>query len=178
MKKVALFALAALAIIGFSGSGVYAQSSNQTVSMTALNGSDQGGTTTITDLGNGKVKVVIDIKSGGSQAQPAHLHKGTCSNADPTPAYPLSNVVNGKSETTVDVGMAELGKGYLVNVHKSAQDIPTYVSCGDIAMMAMGQGGDSMPGTGNGEQNAIFLALALLAATMTGAGLKLARRKA
>lgn len=178
MKKVVLLALAALAMVGLSGSGVYAQSSSQTVSMTALNGSGQSGTTTITDLGNGKVRIVIDIKSGGSQAQPAHIHRGTCSNADPNPAYPLTDVVNGRSETTIDASMSDLGNGYLVNVHKSAQDIPTYVSCGDIMMMAMGQGGGSMPRTGSGEQNAILVALGLLAVTMTAAGLKIARRKA
>ncbi len=179
MKKVALFALAVLAIVSFSGSGVYAQSMNQTVTLNAENASGQNGTATITSMSDNEIKVVIDLSNGSAEPQPVHIHKGSCANLDPKPAYPLTNLVNGKSETMVPVGMAEFQiGGYAINAHKSATEASVYVACGDIQAMMMGQGGDSMPGTGNGEQNAILVALGLLAATMTGAGLKLARRKA
>jgi hypothetical protein len=70
--------------------------------------------------------------SGGAGSQPVHIHKGTCAQLDPKPAFPLSPVVNGKSETVVNAPLAELEKGYAINGHKSAQDIKTYVFCGDI----------------------------------------------
>lgn len=91
MKKVALFALAALAMVGFSGSGVYAQSMNQTVTLNAENASGQNGTATITSMSDNEIKVVIDLSNGSSVPQPVHIHKGSCANLDPKPAYPLTN---------------------------------------------------------------------------------------
>jgi LPXTG-motif cell wall-anchored protein len=77
--------------------------------------------------------------------------------------------------------MAELAKGgYAINVHKSAAEVSTYVSCGDIMAMAMGgsMGGQTMPATGNGDQTLLLGGLALLALLLSGAGLHLARRRA
>jgi len=65
-----------------------------------------------------------------------HIHKGTCDKLDPKPAYPLSPVVNGKSETTVNASLDSLEKGgYAINGHKSAQEVSTYVFCGPIGSM-------------------------------------------
>jgi hypothetical protein len=65
-----------------------------------------------------------------------HIHKGTCANLDPKPTYPLSPVVNGKSETTVNASLDSLEKGgYAINGHKSAQEAKTYVFCGPISSM-------------------------------------------
>ncbi|MEA2532017.1 MAG: hypothetical protein QOG89_3661, partial [Thermomicrobiales bacterium] len=59
---------------------------------------------------------------------------GTCDDLNPNPLFPLENVdANGKSETTVDVGMAELtGGGFAINLHKSQQEIGVYTACGNI----------------------------------------------
>ena len=68
-----------------------------------------------------------------ASAQPAHIHKGTCAKLDATPAYPLNNVVNGRSTTTVNVALSALLKGhYAINMHRSAKQLKTYVACGDI----------------------------------------------
>ena len=70
---------------------------------------------------------------GAEGTQPTHIHKGTCDKLDPKPAFPLSPVVNGKSETTVKASMKDLtGGDYAINGHKSAQDLKTYVFCGSI----------------------------------------------
>ena len=70
------------------------------------------------------------------QFQAVHIHKGTCAKLDPKPAYPLSPVKNGKSETTVNASLDSLQKGeYAINGHKSAQDVASYVFCGDIGKM-------------------------------------------
>jgi len=89
----------------------------------------------LTKAGENQTKVVLELKGApAGVSQPVHIHKGTCANLDPKPAYPLSPVVNGKSETTVNASLDSLEKGgYAINGHKSAQDVKTYVSCGEIA---------------------------------------------
>jgi LPXTG-motif cell wall-anchored protein len=182
MKKLGfVLLLAALALLAWPRSAAFAADNTMTVTMHAQNGSGEDGTATITAKGDNDVEVVIKLSNGTSVAQPAHIHKGSCANLNPTPAYPLNNVVNGTSDTTVMVGMAELAKGgYAINVHKSAAEVSTYVSCGDIMAMAMGgsMGGQTMPATGNGDQMLMLAGLALVALLLTGAGLRLARRRA
>jgi len=87
---------------------------------------------------------------------PAHVHKGTCAQLDPNPAYPLDNVgprltdddkmpapedIKGSltanpveySQKEIDVSLDDLLKeAYAINVHESDQNIATYIACGDI----------------------------------------------
>ncbi len=107
------------------------------VDLAEQNSSGQSGTATITEE-NGKAVVVLDL-SGGSftTPQPAHIHVGAC----PTPGtvkYPLTNVVDGKSSTTLAVDMKTLMSQLplAVNVHKSAAAINTYTACGDLKASA------------------------------------------
>ena len=90
-------------------------------------------------------------------AHPAHIHKGSCADLDPNPAYPLDNVgprltdddklpdpedVKGSttaapvevSETdSIDVKFDDLfTEAYAINVHESDQNIQNYIACGDI----------------------------------------------
>ena len=104
-----------------------------TVMMKALNGSAETGTATLKDTPKGLV-VTLHLKNGKGP-QPAHIHKGSCAKLDPKPEEALHNVVNGMSVTTVPgVTIAMLLKTpHAINVHKSLTDLPTYVSCGDIA---------------------------------------------
>ena len=101
------------------------------------NNSGESGTATLTKAGDNQTKVVLEVQGApAGVSQPVHIHKGTCTKLDPKPAYPLSPVVNGKSETTVKVSLDSLQKGgYAINGHKSAQEASTYVFCGDIAKM-------------------------------------------
>ena len=101
------------------------------VKLEPQNASGQSGTATLTKEG-AKTKVVLDVK-GATGTEPVHIHKGPCAKLDPKPAFPLSPVVNGKSETVVNASLDDLEKGgYAINGHKSAQDVKTYVFCGDI----------------------------------------------
>ena len=104
------------------------------INMGAQNGSKQDGMASVKDVAGG-VKVEIALKNTPSgSSEPAHIHKGTCAKLDPAPWKPLSNVVGGKSDSTVQgLTVADLKKShYAINVHKSAADIKTYVSCGDL----------------------------------------------
>ena len=102
------------------------------VQLQEQNFSGESGNVTLTPMGP-KTKVDIEMASFAANAQPAHIHKGTCAKLDPTPAYPLQNVIDGKSVTTVDVPLSTLLKGkYAINMHRSAKQLKVYVACGDI----------------------------------------------
>jgi hypothetical protein len=109
-----------------------------TVQMKEQNASGENGTATIKHTDTGMV-VMVDLSNGTTEPQPAHIHKGTCANLDPKPAAPLTNVVNGKSETTIATAdfTMEAGQAYAINVHKSAAEASVYVSCGDITDSTM-----------------------------------------
>ncbi len=186
MKRIGLLAVFALALLAFSGGHVYAQSNTITVTMHAQNGSGEDGTATITDMGGGQVQVVLNLTNAPADPQPAHIHKGTCANLDPVPAFPLTNAVGGQSTTTVGTSLSSLTSGqYAINVHKSAAEVKTYFSCGDIMAMATQGGGTGttsgtsapgMPTTGNSDQT-LLVAIVLLALSAAAAGVKLSRHR-
>lgn len=95
---------------------------------------NQSGKATLTET-NGKVKVLLELNTVDmlKDPQPAHIHKGAC----PKPGdvvYPLTNVINGKSETIIDTTMDNLKKQFplAINVHKSASESSVYTACGDL----------------------------------------------
>lgn len=100
--------------------------------MAAQNKSGQSGTVTLSEV-DGKLKVVISLAGKNATPEPAHIHLGKCPNPGAV-KYPLANVVNGQSETLLDITLSDfLSVGDLaVNVHKSAQAMGTYMACGDI----------------------------------------------
>jgi hypothetical protein len=132
-----------------SGNGSSGSSDEATVDLAAQNGSGLSGTATLTADGS-KTRVVVDLDNPPmSTPQPAHIHKGSCKDLDPNPAYGLQNVVGGKSTTEVDKPLKDLEKGsYAINVHKSGAEIKTYVACGDIGSGSSSGGSDGGYGGG------------------------------
>jgi hypothetical protein len=99
------------------------------------NGSGESGLARLVRITADKTQVAIAMQSGPPAAQPVHIHAGSCGKLDPTPAYPLNDIVGGKSTTVVAVSLDALEKkAYAINVHKSAldKDLSTYVACGNI----------------------------------------------
>ena len=122
--------------------------------LTAQNDSGLWGPVKIAATGDGKTRVVIELMGDSSVIKPtagsgadmitnmpvptsgpylSHIHAGK----GPTRGavkYPLSPVVNGRSETVLEVKYEELVKHIplAVNLHKSADDLATYVACGDV----------------------------------------------
>ncbi len=83
---------------------------------------------------NGKTTVTISLDNFPKDvSQPAHIHFGVCHNPESI-AYPLKSVVNGKSETVLNMKLRDLLEKLplAVNVHKSETDAKTYVSCGNL----------------------------------------------
>lgn len=118
----------------------------------AQNGSGEAGAVTLTEAGD-KTTVVVTLTGAPADPQPAHIHPGTCADLNPAPKYPLSNVVAGKSTTTVPATLASLTSATTpmsVNVHKSTSDLKDYVACGQIfkgdAMSGHSMSGSAMSG--------------------------------
>ena len=104
-----------------------------TVTMKAENKSGENGTATLTQSGP-NVVVVVSLTGAPAAAQPTHIHPGTCTKLNPAPEYPLTSITDGKSTTTLkNMKLSSLmGGKFSVNVHKSTDDLATYVSCGEI----------------------------------------------
>ncbi|MBI4130443.1 CHRD domain-containing protein [Candidatus Roizmanbacteria bacterium] len=115
------------------------QESVETIGTTAMvvleaqNDSGESGLATLTEV-DGKTQVVLQMENSPvDTAQPAHIHIGSC----PMPgavSYPLTNVVNGTSETLLEVDLATLRQQLplAINVHKSGAEAKIYVACGDL----------------------------------------------
>ena len=94
--------------------------------------SGQSGTASLTPTGDGQTTVALEVSNAPGDPQPAHIHSGTCEELGEV-VYPLENVQDGTSETTVDVSLEELQEGeFAINVHESEQNISTYVACGPV----------------------------------------------
>jgi hypothetical protein len=119
----------ALAACGGGGGGA----SEVTLDLVEQNASGQSGTVTLSKQGDETQVVIESFSPFGREAQPAHIHKGTCANLDPEPAYALPNLVDGVAGDTVAVSLDELLEGqYAVNIHRSAEQADVYTACADI----------------------------------------------
>lgn len=120
---------------GGDGGGTTSTSSGDTglkVQLQEQSFSGEAGTATLTPEGD-ETRVDIVMASYAANAQPTHIHEGTCTKLDATPAYALHDLVVGKSVTVVPISLDELLKGtYAINVHRSAKQLKIYVACGNI----------------------------------------------
>ncbi len=120
-------------VIPETGEDVGSGSQNFNVALNQLNDSGQQGSAIVTAEEGERTRVTIQMQGGGQEAQPAHIHEGTCEDLNPQPAYPLESVKNGQSETLLDLRFEKLRETqYAINVHASEQDLETYVACGDL----------------------------------------------
>ena len=109
------------------------QAASRTVELATLNDSGVTGSAVLTDLGDGRTRVEVDVDPAGHPDMPAHIHPGTCVNLVPQPRYPLQNVIDGVSTTELEVTLEELFAGDLaLNLHFSPEDFGTYTACADL----------------------------------------------
>lgn len=131
--------LVAATVLTVSAVAPAAAQDTVTIDMKEVDGSGQAGSADITTDGDEQVIVSIEIDAGEEGVpQPAHIHEGSCQDLGDV-AYPLENVEDGVSESTVEVGMSELLAGeYAINVHLSEEEAGTYVSCGTLPLIGGG----------------------------------------
>ncbi len=105
-----------------------------TVRIQQQNNSGVTGVAALAGVSNGQsTEVVLVLPSASNDRHPAHIHQGTCANLNPAPQYPLTDVVDGVSVTTVAAQLTQiLSSPHAVNVHQSPQNIQMYIACGDI----------------------------------------------
>jgi len=101
---VALLGLVALTLPAVAQESV-------TITLREQSGSGQSGTTVLTAVGN-QTRVLVTLSNPpAGVAQPAHIHEGTCANLNPQRRYPLQSLMNGRSETVIDVPLSQLFAG-------------------------------------------------------------------
>src|SRR3989344_4691242 len=104
-----------------------------TINLSEQNNSSETGTATLVEE-NGQVVVTLNLTGFAENvSQPAHIHLGVCPDVGAV-KYPLTNVLDGESVTTLDVTLAQLENELPlgINIHKSAEEASVYVSCGDV----------------------------------------------
>ncbi|GAC1538503.1 MAG: hypothetical protein NVS2B17_12510 [Candidatus Velthaea sp.] len=133
MKRLLTLGLALTASLALAGVATAKVTPTQ-FKISPQNNSGESATATLLQEGNGTLLVIVRTRNGGEDPQPIHIHKGTCEKLDPKPLYPLTAVIEGKSQTKLkDVKLADLeGGAYAINIHKSTKDIGTYVACGNL----------------------------------------------
>lgn len=85
---------------------------------------------------NGQVTVTLSLTGAPKTTpQPAHIHVGACPDVGDV-KYPLTNVVDGQSQTTLSVTLDQLGneEPLAINVHRSTAQANVYVACGDLTL--------------------------------------------
>lgn len=129
MRKLAMI----LMLGGLHAGAALALDDVVTVTLQAQNASGQTGSATLTPQGD-KTKVVILLSNAPAGiAHPAHIHLGQCDRLDPAPKWKLEAVKDGQSTTVVAASLDSiLQEKAAINVHKSAEEVQVYVSCGNI----------------------------------------------
>jgi hypothetical protein len=183
-KRILAIGIALVMVLTSFGMAFAQTPQTVTLSLKAQDGSGQNGTATLTDIGGGKTRVVIEVTPGAAGvAQPAHIHDGSCGTADLKGVkYPLTSVTDGKSTTEVSVTIASLlAAPYAINIHKSPAEVAVYTSCSNITAAAAPS---ALPASGAGgaaeSQNGIFgiAALATAWVLVMGATVVVLRRRA
>jgi hypothetical protein len=177
LKRLSVAFGAAILALGLITPAFAADGDTLNVTFAAQNDSGLSGTATLMEQG-GQTMVMIALDGAEDGVEmPSHIHVGTCDNLDPAPTYPLNNVVDGKSDTTVDVDIATLlASPFAINVHKSAEEITTYVACANLVTST--GGGEVMPNTGSpSDGTSPLLPIAGAGLIVLGAGLTLLRRR-
>lgn len=152
-------------------SAVFAQGTVN-VTLNPLNNSGISGTAQLIAQGSQTEVIITETGEPAGASEPAHIHAGQCGPTLGKVVHPLKNVENGKSDTIVNAPLASLQTGgFAINVHESAANIKTYVSCGNIPALATSVA--ALPKTGGTP----IAAVVILGGALIGVGYTLRRRQ-
>lgn len=130
---------------------VTAQEEAVTIDLAAIEDSGISGTATLTPMGE-QTEVTVTLEATGDAAldtpRPNHIHSGQCGDTLGGVEYALNDVTD-EATTTVDASLESLMDGnHAVNVHLSADEISTYIACGNIPAAQQDDAPETMPETG------------------------------
>jgi uncharacterized surface protein with fasciclin (FAS1) repeats len=117
-----------------------AQTDSIVLPVGSLNDSGVSGTITLDRFGEGTLVTISLTGTPAGGDHPAHFHTGDCNAPGPV-VIPLNNVDGdtGLSVTDVDAPIEAILEGnHLVMVHLSAEEIATFVACGEVGAGAPG----------------------------------------
>jgi hypothetical protein len=104
--------------------------------MVEENDSGRSGSATFHRLQGENTRVVIELDGSSDGSLPAYIHENACNRPDPTLTDPLRPVVDGRSETVIEVSFQHLRTSpHSVIVHKSKDALDEYVACGSIGRL-------------------------------------------
>jgi hypothetical protein len=163
-----------LAVVLSGGSTIQAQGQSVRLDMDSQSESGITGTATLTEVGNNRIRIEIRANNSGAGPQPAHIHRGTCAQLDPTPLFSLSPVANGASTTEIDGTFQVLGSGqHAIHMHRSQEELAIYVACADIRVAGQAGGGQAAGQPATLPRSGDAGSLAGMAAGLSGLGLSL-----
>ncbi len=97
----------------------------------SVGGSDEYGTVALKPLGQQTAVEVHVVNVPRGEVQTVHIHYGTCAKVIPPVIYPLSPLVDGTSESIVDVPLEKiLATPSVVHVHSSYKNEHRSLACG------------------------------------------------
>jgi hypothetical protein len=126
-----------------------AQGAGLTLTFAPGRDATQPGSVALTPQGNQTV-VVLNMApnpAGNGADELAHIHQGGCPGVGAV-QYPLTNVVNGRSTTTVNASLSSIMDGsHSINVHRgtAAPESNIYTACVDIPAGGGGAAGAARP---------------------------------
>ncbi len=152
LVRFGVAALVIAALAAFGSLQATAQDGEIIIPIEELNGSGLSGDATLTDNGDGTTTIDV-LVDGAAGDHPIHLHSGTCDELGDI-VVGLENVdTDGSSVTDVPVPLStiqdpEIGP-HAVNIHLSADEIASYVACGDVPVLetSAAAGGETETGT-------------------------------
>lgn len=104
---------------------------NLRVDLDSKSSINQYGTAVLTEE-EGKLNVELSLVNNPDTIQPVHIHRGTCDIPGEI-IVNLTNVVNGRSSSVVDLTLDAVNDGsYVITGHRSAEALGTYDFCGVI----------------------------------------------
>lgn len=127
-------------------SSAFAQGAPLTLTFQPGRDATQPGSVTLTPQG-AQTTVVINVAPGTAGVdQPAHIHDGACPGVGAV-VYPLTNVSNGQSTTTVNASLSSLQDGnHSINIHQGpGAAINIYTACVNIPAAGGGRASAAAP---------------------------------
>lgn len=155
-RSGAMLVIALGLLIYLSASDVRAQETI-TTPISAQDGGAMVGAAELSDAGDGTTRIVVTLRSQpAGVTQPVFIHEGPCANVNPAPKYPLTALMNGRSETIVMVPLTALtAVTHSINLYQLVAEGPAIAACGDIVEEARGEMPTTAPRAGGGGMMAL-----------------------